>query len=97
MSLDRADGGGTPTVVRFCRMRGCRPVDRSKWEPCSRCGTHQGYGSSIDCFTAAMRWHVLKVADDWFADRPDPFLAALKKMANARPAWVQRIDCSGKR
>lgn len=77
--LDRDVTAGVRTVVRFCRARGCRPVNRKKYEPCSRCDTHQAYGA--DQIHAVLAWtYRPEMLNDvvfvdrgldrpWFADR----------------------------
>jgi hypothetical protein len=41
-----------PSVVRYCKARGCRPTTYP--EPCARRGTFQTYGS--DSIMAALKW-----------------------------------------
>jgi hypothetical protein len=50
--LDREVTARIPTVVRYCKARGCRPTTYP--EPCARCGTFQTYGQGN--IMAALQW-----------------------------------------
>lgn len=79
-TLDERIWGEERAVARLCRKVGCRPMDRSKSEPCSRCGTHQAYGPlPTQWMGAAMRWAYRPEVMDELLNQPDPFLAALEE------------------
>lgn len=80
LQLDREITAGVKTVVRYCAIKGCRPI-AEKDAPCSRCGTWQSYPDDR-AILACLRWTYRQpVFDDFkFWDSP-----LLKKLTTRAP------------
>ena len=62
-----AEGRGVRSVVTFCALKGCRPIE-TPGAPCSRCETFQSYPRP---HYAALKWNLDKVIE---ASESDVFL-----------------------
>jgi hypothetical protein len=59
------EGRGLRSVVRYCKLKGCRPID-VPGAPCSRCGTWQSYRNSTQ---ACLRWHMDRIIEESYAEK----------------------------
>jgi hypothetical protein len=75
-----SDGDAQRSVVRFCKLRGCRPTEGDR--PCSRCGTWQRFGSVKDQYGAMLKWTYSEDIKDSFMD---PFLVWTVEKSTSRP------------